>query len=151
MWFRVFGTNGRQPEPADLLEHLQALGFEVSGKFRGDDQGWFQAELWFGPDVPLLLSCYRAEEEGLRAELNTWAAWLETAESTASHGPLMRHVIGTTQLFALELPASHRQAGPLYLACVALCRYLARETAGVYQADGEGFADADGALLLREE
>jgi hypothetical protein len=151
MWFRVFGTNGRQPEPAALLDHLQAHGFTVSGRFRGDDQGWFQVELWFGPDAPLLLSCYRAEEEGLRAELNTWAAWLETVEDNPHHGPLMRHVIGTTQLFALELPADHPQVGPLYLACVALCRYLARETAGVYQADGEGFANADGELLLRED
>ena len=42
-WYRVFGTNDTEPDPAALLEHLQQLGFEVTGKFRGDDQGWFSA------------------------------------------------------------------------------------------------------------
>jgi hypothetical protein len=34
--------------------------------------------------------------------------------------------------------------------CVALSRFLAQTTQGVYQVDGEGFYDAHGTLLVGE-
>jgi hypothetical protein len=145
MWFRVFGTNDRTPEPAALLEQLQGLGVEVSAQFRGDDQGWFSAALICN-GVGVVLDRFLVNEESLRSELNTWAAWLETVADNPNHGPLMQHVIGTKQLFTLEYPTNHAPMWPSFL-----CQFLAQATAGVYQVDRLGFFGADGTLLLPED
>lgn len=162
-WYRVFGTNDVQPEPAALLESIRGLelGYEVAGNFRADDDGWFRAELEitctatsvltiYHPPVPLIVERYLAKEEGLRAELNTWAAWVETIEVNPNHGWLMQHLISTTQLFIFRgSPDVHRVLlmEPL---CLTLCQFLARETAGVYQVDNHGFYGPDGTLLLED-
>ncbi len=146
-WYRVFGTGEAAPEPAALLEHLR-LRTPARGDFRGDEQGWFRAEFRRdGDGIPLVLDRYLTTEDGIRDQLNTWAAWIETAEDNPNHGPLMGHMIGTKQLFTLERPDGPEWPDDW---CVGLCQYLARETDGVYQADGVGFANADGAVLLRE-
>jgi hypothetical protein len=146
-WFRIFGTTDAQPEPAALLEHLQSLGIETTGQFRGDHQGWFQADLNCGADVaPLHVERFLAQEEGIRDILNTWAGWIETAEESPSRGRLMQHVIATSQLFVMERPADHTDE----TLCVGVSRFLARQTAGVYQVDDQGFFSPDGMLLLQE-
>jgi hypothetical protein len=143
MWFRVFGTAEVEPAPAALLEHLQ-----VRGHFRGDDQGWFEANLVFLDEAePLRLERFLASEQGIRDELNSWAAWIETATDSPVGPELMVHLIGTKQLFTLQRP-NEIQVVEL---CLQVCRYLARATAGVYQVDEQGFFAADGKLLLKEE
>lgn len=147
-WYRVFGTNDVQPEPARLLEEARRLGGDVSGRLRGDDQGWFRAELVLaGEEAPLPLERYLATEEGIRAELNTWAAWLEETGPGPAALRLMQHVIGTTQVFTLGPLDPDAEADAV---CVGLCQFLARETAGVYQIDGRGFFAADGTPLVAE-
>ena len=47
-WYRVFGTSDSHPEPAAILGALRALGVEVTGQFRGDEQGWFHATSFKG-------------------------------------------------------------------------------------------------------
>jgi hypothetical protein len=148
MWYRVFGANGREPEPTALLEYLHAAGFKVTGHFGGDDEGWFRASILLAPAGPIQVERYQAAE-GIRPELNAWAAWLETAEDNPNHGRLMRHMIGTTQLITVRPPPGDATA-PLREVCTAICRFLARETDGVYQADGLGFFDRDGLLLVPE-
>jgi hypothetical protein len=143
--FRVFGTSAAEPRPAVLLEQLQALCAGATGHFRGDDQGWFEAEL-VGDATRVGLQRFLATEEGIRGELNTWAAWLETAEDSPHRGRLMQHMIGTAQLFVVEETSGATDED----LCVGVCRFLARETAGVYQVDDQGFFEADGTLLLRE-
>ncbi len=154
-WFRVFGHSGAAVEPAALLEHLHGQGFVVAGHFRGDDRGWFRAELTFADDAPpVIVERYFADEEGIRAELFTWAAWLEEQENSPHAAPLMERLIGTAQLFTLHQPddeaddaADREFVGRL---CVTCCRYLAAATDGVYQTDHGGFFAADGALLVAE-
>jgi hypothetical protein len=146
-WFRVFGTSDVEPQPARLLEHVQGCGFEVTGQFRGDDQGWFQADLACSADgAPLHVERFLAREEGIRDILNTWAGWLETADGSSNQGRLMQHVIGTAQLFIMERPEDQTDES----LCVGVCRFLAQETAGVYQVDDQGFFSPDGMLLLQE-
>jgi hypothetical protein len=152
MWSRVFGTNDVPPEPAALLEHLHGVGLPVHGRFRGDDQGWFDAQLVFDEDSPpLQVERYLATEEGIRADLNSWAAWLETAEDNPHSAELMQHVISTTQLFTLHCPEEEDDEGAIEPLRTALCRFLAGATGGVYQVDGQGFFAADGSLLVRED
>src|SRR5436190_15140111 len=138
MWYRVFGTNDAQPQPAALLEPLHQLGLEVAGHFHGDDQGWFRADfVGADEDEPIRLERFSSKEDDIRADLNSWAAWLETMADNPHHGRLMQHVIGTTQLFTLELPVDGDDAA--YQVCTEICKCLARITAGVYQVDNEGF------------
>jgi hypothetical protein len=145
-WHRVFGRGDREPSPGDLLAHLNGLGFPITGHFRGDDQGWFSAEL-IGPGQPTLtLDRYLSTEEGIRAELNMWAAWLEALASGPDQVSLMERLIQTRQLFTFPLPPD---AAGAELA-VVLCRYLAEATDGVYQIDGRGLFAADGSLLVSE-
>ena len=138
-WFRVFGTNDVQIEPASLLEFIRGLeeSYEVLGKFSGDDEGWFHAELEIADaEKPVIIDRYLAREEGVRAELNAWAAWLETVEENANHGWLMQQVISTTQLFTLRGPIDAESVLPAEYLSLALCGFLARETDGIYQVDG---------------
>src|SRR6266540_5777722 len=99
-WYRVFGKSDTCPEPAALLEHLHGPGLEVRGHFRGDAQGWFRADL-LPPegDGGVEVECYLATEEGVRQELSTWAAWLETTPAGAVQDRLMLHVISSRRVF----------------------------------------------------
>jgi hypothetical protein len=152
LWYRVFGTSDSQPEPAGLLEHLHAAGQRVAGHFRGDDLGWFHAALVYAEDAPPLeLERYLASEDGIRGQLNTWAAWLETAEDNPNHGPLMEHMIRTKQLFTLAVPEDEADDALAGKVCLGTCRFLARQTDGVYQVDHRGFFAADGTLLVEEK
>src|SRR5262249_43961483 len=120
--------------------------------FRGDEQGWFHADLLLPEgDAAVEVDCYLATEEGVRQELSTWAAWLETTPAGPVQDRLMLHVIGTRRAFTVHA-AEDTEGGPAVAAvCLALCRFLAGATDGVYQADGGGFFDAAGTLLVAEE
>jgi hypothetical protein len=154
-WFRVFGLSATAVEPAALLEHLHDQGHPVRAHFRGDDRGWFRAELAFADDAPpVVVERYFTDEEGIRVELSSWAAWLEEQEDNPHHLPLMERLIRTAQLFTLRQPIedaddSNDTAFAERL-CLTCCRYLAAQTDGVYQADHGGFFAADGTLLVRE-
>jgi len=148
-WYRVFGGSGVLPAPGAILEHLAGLGARVRGDFSGVEAGWFRAELAFGGPAPLELERFLADEEGIRAELNSWAAHVESGGDSPDHVRLMERIIGTSQLFTLYQPGGGEEA-PAEPLCVGLCRFLAQATGGVYQIDGQGFFAADGALLVAE-
>lgn len=149
MWYRVFGMNEAQPEPEAFLAHLQSQGFAVRGHFRGDDQGWFEAKFDLSDGLPSFdVERYLASEEGIRADLNTWAAWLEISDSPHSER-LMQDVIGATQLFTLQDSLDDDDENQKEL-MLAICRFLAQETGGFYQVDGQGFFSAEGTLLVKE-
>ena len=145
MWYRIFAADV-EPEhvPDAILEYLNRID-EVRGQFQGDDAGWFHADLACR-DVTLSLDRYTADEDGIRAELNTWAASVE-GHSGGEQTQLMERLIQTKQLFTLQGP----DAGiGVLLLCIALCQYLARVTDGVYQIDGDGIFTLDGTRLWRE-
>jgi hypothetical protein len=149
-WYRVFGTNDAPVEPARLLEEARRLEAGVTARFRGDDLGWFRADLAVpGEEAPLAVERFLSSEEGIRAELNTWAAWLEETGPGPEATRLMQHVISTTQVFTLG-PLEPDAAASLDHLCTGLCRFLARATAGVYHADGGGFFAPDGTPLVPE-
>jgi hypothetical protein len=142
MWYRVFGASDAEPPPAATLERLNELA-PVAGAFHGDDAGWFRAELT-AAGAPMELERFLATEEGIRAELNSWAAHVEACGDSPEHVRLMERMIQTRQLFTVRGTASDE-------VCIALCRFLAETTDGVYQIDGRGFFATDGAPLLPDE
>jgi len=150
LWYRVFGRHDELPVSAAILEHLNALGMPVRGDFVGDETGWFQAELTLPDMGTFYLERFLSNEEGIRAELNNWAAYLETCDYSPNHGSLMEWMIQTRQLFTLRRPVDAANEVLVERLCLGLCQFLARSTDGVYQADDEGFFAADGALLLKE-
>jgi hypothetical protein len=145
IWYRVFGRGEAEPAPAALLERLNGLA-AVAGEFGGDAAGWFRADFAVAGGPSLHLERFLSTEEGIRAELNSWAAHLETGDDPRG-AALMERVIQSKQLFTLERPDDAEGADGL---CVALCRLLAETTDGVYQIDGRGFFAADGAFLAPE-
>ena len=148
IWYRIFGRSNAEPSPAAILERLNGLA-AVVGRFGGDEAGWFRAELVVAETATLSLERYLSTEEGVRAELNSWAAHLEASSEGPETVRLMERIIQTRQLFTLARPAD--DLPPLDDVCLALCRFLAEATDGVYQIDGRGFFAADGALRLRDE
>jgi hypothetical protein len=149
-WYRVFGANDAPVEPARLLEEARRLEPDVTARFRGDDLGWFHADLVV-PDEeePVPVERYLSSEEDIRRLLNTWAAWLEETGPTPEAARLMQHVIGTAQVITLG-PLDPDADPALDRFCTGLCRFLARATAGVYHVDGGGFFAPDGTLLVPE-
>src|SRR5262252_5691219 len=104
-WYRVFAAADEQPEPAQLLERLRALGVTAPAQLRGDDDGWTALEVSLAEGTaPLLLECFLVSETGIRAELNNWAAWLETCDDNPNHTTLMERVIQARQLYTLRQP-----------------------------------------------
>jgi hypothetical protein len=149
-WHRVFSAQDVQPEPAALLEHLNRQGLAVSGHFHGDEQGWFAVDL-AGPDLlAVRIERFLAGEEGIRAELNSWAAWLETQEHAAVP-QLMLQVVSAAQVFTVQQPVRPLSVTADLQVCEILCRCLAVQTGGIYQLEGQGLFAADGTLLVASE
>jgi hypothetical protein len=150
IWSRIFATIDDAPIPALIQNYLLTLIPGASVRFRSDDEGWFEADIALpASDKPFHLNRFLVSEEGIRTELNSWAAWLETREEHPGFARLMEHIVAAKQVFTLQGdPEQHLE----FLECsVALCRFLAQKTAGIYQVDGQGFFDMDGHLLLRED
>ena len=146
MWYRIFGSNSEMPACANILAFLDGRYPSVSGDFAADASGWYRADLLVD-GASLQLERYLAEEPSIRAELNGWAAWLETRANSPEHLRLMERMIQTFQLFTLQ---STEESARAESACVELCRFLTATTAGVYQIDERGFFDAEGRLLVAE-
>jgi hypothetical protein len=146
MWYRVFAASTEMPAPEALVAFLVSRYVSVSSDFAADDSGWYRAD-FLVEGMSLQVERYVADEPEIRAELNSWAAWLETRENAPEHVPLMERMIQTAQLFTLHSGDDSERAETV---CVELCRFLAAATAGVYQIDERGFFAADGSLLVAE-
>jgi hypothetical protein len=150
MRYRIFGANDSPVEPGPFLEHLHGLGFDITTSFRGDERGWFEADMLLaGEDEPIKLERFLASEEGVCAELHSWIAWLETTDSP-HQDRLIRHLVATRQVLTISAPQTTETDDPQTELCRAACRYLASESDGVYQVDGQGLFAADGELLIPE-
>jgi len=151
MWYRVFATVRTEPLPTAIVEHLHAQGFALEPHFKGDDLGWTSAELHFpAGGTPLLIARYLTKEDSLRADLNAYAAELETLTYSPNHLPMMERVIQTEQLITIRKPIDTPNDSLAESVCEALCQYLATELQGMYQIDGQGWFAADGTELIHE-
>ncbi len=142
MWYRIFSDESTLPMP----EELRALLAAGHGEFAVDDGEWYRGDLTVD-GISFQIERYMADEPGIRAELNGWAAWLETREGESDRTRLMERVIQTRQLFTLRADEDSSQAAEK---CLALCRFIAEKTSGIYQIDGEGFYSVEGRLLVSE-
>jgi hypothetical protein len=147
MWYRIFGGSSTMPTREELREFLDFRYGAARCDFFADGSGWYRGEVGVD-EIALQLERFGAEEPGIRAELNSWAAWLETREQQPEHARLMEKVIQTKQLFTLRAEGDTSRGAGI---CLDLCRFLAEKTSGIYQIDGDGFFSAEGRLLVSEE
>jgi hypothetical protein len=146
VWYRVFTRIAEAIQPAVVLANLTHGSTPVQGHFQADEQGWYRCELIAGPEMePIVVECYRVLEEGIRSELQSWAAYVETIDNPNSQ-ELMAAINATAQVFTVQL-TEMEAAGFVK----RLCGNLARAGDGVYQIDGEGFFWCNGELALGEE
>jgi hypothetical protein len=143
-WYRVFARSAEPIEPAVVLADLVFDGLPVAGHFQADEHGWYRCELQAGSIGPIVVECFRVMEEGVRPEVQSWAAYVESLESPHSQ-EFMEALNATAQVFTVLLPDA-RLTGLLR----QLCGNLARAGAGIYQIDGEGFFWSNGCLALGE-
>jgi hypothetical protein len=150
-WCRVFGQAEAEPDPDRLTREVARAAPEAVVAWQQSERGWCRAEVRVDPSrPPLVLERFWRDEEGIRGELQAWAAWLETCDYSPHHEPLMRHLIQTQQVFTLRRPVDWPNEALLDALCDVLSQALAQEADGVYQIDGRGFFAPDGALLLEE-
>ncbi|HBI47082.1 MAG TPA: hypothetical protein DDY78_30150 [Planctomycetales bacterium] len=145
LWYRVFGAGETEPAPGALLQQLNHHAV-VTGRFSADQGGWFGAELVVAGSEPLEVERFLSTEDGVRAELNSWAAHLETCGEGPQYTLLMERMIQTKQMFTISDPTGAKSE-----LCIVLCRCLAEVAEGVYQVDGGGFYSADGLLLIEDK
>lgn len=145
MKYRVFGSSDVEPEVAELGKNL---GFRI-GRTRRDEQGWFSTELLLDDELTVRVERYLATEPGVRNELNTWTAWLETVPESTARDLLHDRIVCTRQVLTFEVEGDETEEETNRI-CTALCRRVAVATAGVYQVDGQGFFDEAGTRLLPE-
>lgn len=152
MYYRVFGMNQVEVAPADLLEHLNRDYPGTTGHFKGDDSGWFHAILSVpGSDLHIEVQRYLAAEEGIRRQMNSWAAWIEETLGDEKGGPWMAKLINTTQILTLGIAEEEPEFDDaLNSFLIHFCQYLASATQGLYQIDGRGMFLSDGSLLAAE-
>ncbi len=137
-WHRVFGATDLCPASADLQRCLAEAGFSLRWRFFAEGDEWFRAEAIFPDGRIFALERWHSEEDGIRAELNSWAALMELGEETLLRVQLMERIIQTRQFFTIEdSPCAF-----------VLSRYLAAQTNGFFHIDGQGFFDATGNLLF---
>jgi hypothetical protein len=124
-WVRVFSLEEACPDES-------LVGRAVFGR---EDGVWFWAEV-----DGIRVERFLATEDGIRAELNAWAAIVE--ETVDEPGPLMERIIQSRQIFTLIGPVP---------ATETLALSLARATRGIVQIDNAGWRAADGAVLVEGE
>jgi hypothetical protein len=150
MWYRVFCRSDNEVKPDDLLAHLTGLGIPVQGQFRGDDRGWAVADLRLTAGSPVFVERYLTDADGLRNDLNTWAAYLETLDYSPNYTTLMEHVIQSRQMVTVRKPLDHPNEVLVERLCEEVCRQIAAGGDGIYQIDNDGWYSAKGLLLLKE-
>jgi hypothetical protein len=150
VWCRIFCRNADEAPPSVILNHLSTHGIEATGHFKGDDLGWTQANISFGPGSPIMLQRYLEPTDNLRDDLNSWAAYIETLTYSPNYTILMERVIQTKQMLTIRKPIDHPNEIAMKGACDALCTFFSQRGDGIYMVDHDGWYDASGELLIQE-
>ena len=150
LWMRIFARSEAVIDPVLLAEKVAQWLPGTTCHFGADGAGWFHLEIRPPSGGPIQLDRYHCEEEGLRRDLNTWAAWVETCDYCPDAPNLMERVIQSRQFFTVMRSLDTPDESGVDRLCEGLCQYLSTELDGIWQADGQGLKGADGTLLLQE-
>jgi hypothetical protein len=148
---RVFGRSEQVPNATLVMDAVAALARSAHVMGELDSAEWYQLAIHLSEqETPIFLERFHRTDEGIRGELQAWAAWLETCDYSPNHEPLMTHMIETQQVFTVRKPIDCANEVLVDNVCVAICQFLAQAADGNYQIDGKGFFAPDGTMLLQE-
>ncbi len=150
LWMRVFARSEETPDPVELAEKVAEWLPGATCHFGADDNGWFRLEIRPPAGGPIQVDRYHCEEEGVRRDLNTWAAWVETCDYCQDAPILMERIIQSRQFITVMRSLDTPDETGVDRLCDNLCGLLASRLDGMWQVDGQGLKSADGALLLQE-
>lgn len=146
-WFRIFSPQEQGLEPSRLMDCLDGVFPGIHGKFRADEEGWFQVVLTHELLGELPVDRFLSTEKGVRAQLNTWAAWFETKDRP----DLMERMIQVKEILAFELPPEVEPGSEESMPFRALTLAVAQLVAGICHVDGVGFLDTQDQLIIADE
>lgn len=149
-WSRVFGLLDLNPDPARLEQAALEIIPKAAVHLKGDDRGWFCAEISWGQGSPLTIETYAATDPEVRADLNTWAAYIETCDYSPNAHSTMVKVALSQQIITLRRPIDHADESGLDRLMHGMAQHLALEIDGIFQIDEAGFFDKNGTLLVEE-
>ena len=149
MWYRIFSVTPEEVGPAVIAEHLHAHGRKVEPHFKGDEFGWISGELKLPAGGIVRLDRYLTEEDGIRSELNAFAAEIEDLEESQRSARLMEIVIGTKQLVAIS--KEEDTGAEVDQTCEETARFLTKQSQGVLFIEDRGWFGPDGEELIRIE
>lgn len=144
VWHRVFARSEVEPDPEALCAAAESILPGVLIHRHDGERGWERLELTWPSREAIAIDRFWRDEEGIRAELQAWAAWLESVDGNPHSEPLMLHLTQTQQVFTFSAPECGETGR-------AVARLLGSLTDSVYEIDGRGFFSADGKLLLAED
>ena len=150
-WSRVFGSLDQNPDPARLERATTELVPQARVHLKGDDLGWYHAEIRWGDGSPLIIETFGQADPSVRNKLNKWAAKIETWDNSPNVPMLMEKVALAKQVITLRRPIDHRDELGLDRLMSGLAQHLALETDGVYEIDEARFFDKNGGLLLEKK
>ena len=150
LWMRIFTLSEATPDPVVLAEMVASLLPGATCHFGADDRGWFRLEIRPPAGGPIQIDRYHCEEEGIRRDLNTWAAWVETCDYCDDAPNLMERIIQSRQFFTVMRSLDTPDEAGVERLCEGLCKHIAQALDGLWQADDAGLKAADGTLLLQE-
>lgn len=150
LWMRVFARSEGTPDPVLLAEKVAGWLPGATCHFQGDASGWFHLEIKPPKGGPIQVDRYHVEEEGIRRDLNTWAAWVETCDYCPDAPALMERIIQSRQFFTVMRSLDTPDETGTENLCSGLCQLLAANLDGMWQADNQGLKSASGDLLLQE-
>jgi len=148
---RIFGKSDRCPTSTVLAEALESSACTLQLACEPTNDDWRHIEVLVREqETPIYLDRFHRTDEGIRGELQAWAAWLETCDYSPNHQSLMTHMIQTQQVFTVRKPVDCANEVLIDNVSVAICQFLAQAADGIYQIDGKGFFAPDGTMLLQE-
>lgn len=150
LWCRAFARSDKSPDPVAIAALAMSIHPGTTCHFGADQAGWFSCEVRLPDGAAISLDRFPVTEEGVRRDLNTWAAWVETCDYSDRAGELMERVIQSAQFFTLRLPVAAADDLAVDKLARGICLHLAGDLDGLWQVDGDGLYDASGDKVLQE-
>ncbi|MBI3944793.1 MAG: hypothetical protein HY321_02665 [Armatimonadetes bacterium] len=140
------------PAAAEIAAALGAEGFDSQIQAAAADAGWERLELRVPGEDPLRAtrSQRRGEENPVDEEIDAFLDLVLQAEETPATRQVEDALRRARQMILLEVPDTFPWGAGRTVAD-ALVEFLADRTEALIQADGEGFYDREGNLLLAME
>lgn len=150
---RVFATSSDIPSPRAIADHLNSHGFPVHIELTSTDldtNDWTQISIHYAADHALLQLAHESlhSDEPLSDALRALMDATADAKDRRGSRRVLALLAEANHLFELSIPPDYDWNAQDHLVSTALLNYLETQTAGLIQADGEGYYQNNRILLV---